>query len=63
MTERELAVELILHLQRANQAGVQAVRPGLPCGRGGVRVEDDVVITEQAGRSLSAAPREVRRVG
>jgi Xaa-Pro aminopeptidase len=40
------------------------VEPGiyLP-GRGGVRVEDDVVVTEQGGRSLTGAPRGMRRVG
>jgi Xaa-Pro dipeptidase len=121
--EAELS-EIHAVVQRANQAGVQAVRPGLPCsqvdraarqvieaagygeyfihrtghglglegheppyirqdedsllqpgmtftvepgiylsGRGGVRVEDDVVVTDRAGRSLSNAPKEMRRVG
>jgi len=111
-------------VQQANQAGVQAVRPGVPCsaidraarqvieaagygerfihrtghglgletheppyirqdndsllepgmtftvepgiylpGRGGVRVEDDVVVSERGGRSLSGFARELRQVG
>jgi len=40
------------------------VEPGvyLP-GRGGVRVEDDVVVTEDGGDSLTTLPREARIVG
>jgi len=40
------------------------VEPGiyLP-GRNGVRVEDNVVITETSSESLSDMPREIRVVG
>jgi Xaa-Pro dipeptidase len=40
------------------------IEPGiyLP-GRGGVRVEDDVVVTSKGGESLSNMPRELKVVG
>ena len=40
------------------------VEPGvyLP-GRGGVRVEDDLVVTEDGGLSLTTLPREAQVVG
>lgn len=43
---------------------VFTVEPGvyLP-GRGGVRVEDDVLVTDWEARSLTGAPRELRQVG
>ncbi|NPA93560.1 MAG: M24 family metallopeptidase, partial [Chloroflexi bacterium] len=43
---------------------VFTVEPGiyLP-GRGGARVEDDVVITTDGARSLSDMPRALRRLG
>ena len=40
------------------------IEPGiyLP-GRGGVRVEDNVVVTSQGGESLSDLPRELKVIG
>ncbi|MGH2620784.1 MAG: M24 family metallopeptidase [Anaerolineales bacterium] len=40
------------------------VEPGIYlAGRGGVRVEDNLVVTEQGGSSLTNTPRELRVVG
>ena len=40
------------------------VEPGIYlAGRGGVRVEDNLVVTEQGSSSLTSTPRELRVVG
>jgi Xaa-Pro dipeptidase len=37
------------------------VEPGIYlAGRGGVRIEDDMVVTQESGESLTTSPRELR---